>query len=65
VTGFWNEAFLNEICSFPMASIKDQVDAASRAFGELIGLEERGNDSAPPEAVESEEEGEDYGLEPV
>jgi predicted phage terminase large subunit-like protein len=65
VNGFWNEAFLNEICSFPMSSIKDQVDAASRAFGELIGLEERNDESAPPEAVEPQDEEDDYGLEPI
>lgn len=65
VVGFWNEAFLNEICSFPMSSIKDQVDAASRAFGELIGLVDGGNDSAPPEVVDQLEEMDDYGLEPI
>ena len=65
VRGFWNEAFLNEICSFPMAAIKDQVDAASRAFGDLIGMEERNDDSAAPEAVEPDEEEDEYGLEPL
>lgn len=64
VRGLWNEAFLNEICSFPMSSIKDQVDAASRAFGELVGEVTDGNDSAPPEAVESQEPEEfEYGEE--
>lgn len=33
--GPWNEAFLDEIASFPMGKWKDQVDAASRAFTEL------------------------------
>jgi len=65
VRGFWNEAFLNEICSFPMAKIKDQVDAASRAFGELIGLGGATNESAPPEAVEPEEDEDDFLLEPI
>lgn len=33
--GDWNEAFLAEMEAFPGSAIKDQVDAASRAFGEL------------------------------
>lgn len=35
LAGDWNKAFLDEICLFPNATIKDQVDAASRAFMEL------------------------------
>lgn len=33
--GDWNEAFLNEMCSFPYGAHDDQVDAASRAFSKL------------------------------
>ena len=33
--GDWNEAFLDEICTFPNGAFMDQVDAASRAFNEL------------------------------
>jgi len=33
--GPWNEAFLDEICTFPNSTFKDQVDAATRAFNEL------------------------------
>lgn len=33
--GSWNEAFLDEVSTFPMGKWKDQVDAASRAFTEL------------------------------
>jgi len=33
--GAWNDAFLDELCSFPTGKFKDQVDAASRAFSEL------------------------------
>lgn len=36
VRGNWNDAFLEEVCSFPSGTFKDQVDALSRAFGELI-----------------------------
>lgn len=33
--GNWNEAFVSEMEGFPSSAVKDQVDAASRAFGEL------------------------------
>lgn len=36
VAGPWNEAFLEELSLFPSGTYKDQVDAFSRAFGELI-----------------------------
>jgi predicted phage terminase large subunit-like protein len=62
VRGQWNSAFLDEISNFPMASIKDQVDAASRAFGELIGMENRQQESAPPQAVDPEELVDDFDL---
>lgn len=55
VAGLWNKAFLDEISSFPMSAIKDQVDAASRAFGELIQMENHQQQSAPPQVVEPEE----------
>ena len=32
VRGPWNDAFVNEACSFPNGEFKDQVDAASRAY---------------------------------
>ena len=32
VVGPWNEAYLNELCEFPVGKFKDQVDASSRAF---------------------------------
>jgi predicted phage terminase large subunit-like protein len=35
VKGDWNEEFLQEICSFPTGTYKDQTDALSRAFAEL------------------------------
>ena len=35
VRGLWNSAFLDELEAFPSAEVKDQVDAASRAFNEL------------------------------
>ena len=33
--GEWNDTFLNELSVFPAGS-KDQTDAASRAFNELV-----------------------------
>lgn len=36
VSGDWNKAFLDEITTFPVGKWKDQVDAASRAFSELV-----------------------------
>jgi predicted phage terminase large subunit-like protein len=36
VSGDWNKAFLDEITTFPVGKWKDQVDAASRAFSELL-----------------------------
>lgn len=35
VKGDWNREFLDELTTFPNGKFKDQVDAASRAFGEL------------------------------
>lgn len=35
IAGAWNKDFLDEVEQFPNALIKDQVDAASRAFMEL------------------------------
>lgn len=36
VRGAWNKDFLDEMEGFPAAAIKDRVDAATRAFNELI-----------------------------
>jgi predicted phage terminase large subunit-like protein len=36
VRGSWNRDFLDELCLFPNSMFKDQVDAASRAFMELV-----------------------------
>lgn len=35
VRGLWNDAFLDELEAFPSSDVKDQVDAASRAFNEI------------------------------
>jgi predicted phage terminase large subunit-like protein len=36
VRGGWNESYLDELCTFPTAKFKDQVDASSGAFGRLV-----------------------------
>ncbi len=36
VRGSWNTAFLNEITVFPAGKFKDQIDAATRAFAQLL-----------------------------
>lgn len=36
VRGAWNDDFLDEVCSFPASTFKDQVDGMSRAFAELL-----------------------------
>ena len=37
VQGDWNRDFLDELTTFPSGKFKDQVDAATRAFNELLG----------------------------
>lgn len=36
VRGSWTSDYIEELRNFPTASLKDQVDASSRGFGELI-----------------------------
>ena len=36
LAGPWNEAYLDELASFPTGKFKDQVDASSGAFGRLV-----------------------------
>jgi predicted phage terminase large subunit-like protein len=43
VRGSWNDAYLDELCLFPGGTFKDQVDASSGAFGQLM----RRGSSAP------------------
>ncbi len=38
VRGPWNQAFLDELSSFPLGRKDDQVDALSRAFSTLLGI---------------------------
>jgi predicted phage terminase large subunit-like protein len=36
VKGSWNDPYLNEFASFPTGEFKDQVDASTRAYHQLI-----------------------------
>lgn len=36
IKGPWNNDFIDELTTFPTGKFKDQVDAATRAFGELL-----------------------------
>lgn len=45
VRGTWNDALLNEMRNFPGSMYKDQVDALSRAYSELIQFMRSGNQS--------------------
>lgn len=40
--GDWNKEFLDEACMFPSSKWKDQVDAASRAYSELLKMTKNG-----------------------
>lgn len=47
VKGPWNDAFLNELATFPRGAYKDQVDAFSRAYGYMVARP----DERPPEGA--------------
>lgn len=44
----WNAAYIDELRNFPTGSFKDQVDATSRAYAELIGTKEKSKGLAKP-----------------
>ena len=56
VSGAWNAAWLDEICSFPQAPHDDQVDAMSGAFAALTGDAPRVRAILVPQASESQTE---------
>jgi predicted phage terminase large subunit-like protein len=47
VRGHWNAAFINEASLFPNGTFKDQIDAATRAYGCLISKRRRLVGAAP------------------
>jgi predicted phage terminase large subunit-like protein len=54
VRGGWNKAFLNELATFPRGTYKDQVDALSRAYSELLKKREKGVPVGPREITVSD-----------
>lgn len=56
VKGDWNGPFIEEHRNFPSGTLKDQVDAASRAFAELIGVVEQPTLAAPEEMYDSDDD---------
>jgi predicted phage terminase large subunit-like protein len=51
VKGAWNHDYIEEMRTFPAGAYKDQVDASSRAYGEIIDMAEV-TVNAGPEVVE-------------
>ena len=47
--GPWNDSLIKEFCSFPAGTLKDQVDAGSRAFAYLLGNRPSDLGAAPEE----------------
>jgi predicted phage terminase large subunit-like protein len=54
VRGEWIGVYRDELRSFPAGSYKDQVDASSRAFAELVGITPPQTNDAP-ELMEAED----------
>lgn len=55
VKGDWNSVYRDELRNFPGGVLKDQVDASSRAFAELVGLPQGAQNAAPEEMDEADE----------
>lgn len=62
VKGDWNSQYIEELRNFPGATLKDQVDASSRAFAELVGNMQVTNNAAPEEMAEG---GDEKAAQPV
>ena len=60
VRGDWNAAYIEELRNFPAGSFKDQVDATSRAFAELIKTAPAASNPAPIVVDVAEEAGRAY-----
>ena len=54
VKGDWNDAFIDELRGFPTSSYKDQVDAASRGYAQLVG-DKRDSVGGAPMVVDQDE----------
>lgn len=54
VRGEWNSVYIEELRNFPGGNLKDQVDASSRAFQQLVGNIPKA-ENAGPEEMETED----------
>ena len=61
VRGQWNSTLIEELRNFPQGSFKDQVDALSRAYSELIGSKPAQELAGPIHIVEGSGAAEAYG----
>lgn len=68
VRGDWNSVYIEELRNFPGASLKDQVDASSRAFQELVGTVPVAQNAGPEEMGEADQpvtdDGQDFEGDP-
>jgi predicted phage terminase large subunit-like protein len=51
VRGEWNSVYIEELRNFPGGNLKDQVDASSRAFQQLVGNIPQQQNAGPEEMV--------------
>lgn len=56
VRGSWNAAYIEELRNFPGGNLKDQVDASSRAFAEMVGKIKLAENAGPEEMEEGDGE---------
>lgn len=56
VRGPWNAAYIEELRNFPGGSLKDQVDASSRAFAELVGTMPVPQNAGPEEMADEDDQ---------
>lgn len=52
--GDWNETYVDELRGFPTGTYKDQVDASSRAFSRLVGVNREAKEIAAPISIDVE-----------
>lgn len=51
VRASWNDAFFDEVCVFPASKYDDQVDACSRAYGDLLSRRMKKQGFAGPKLI--------------
>lgn len=53
VRGAWNDDYLEEMCVFPAGKYDDQVDASSRAYGDIISRRSSSQSFAGPQLIKA------------